>query len=414
MAHLKHKRILLGVTGGIAAYKTPELVRQLRQAGAQVRVVLTRAGAQFVAPLALEAVSGHRVYRRLFAGAGDRSAGGMEHIELARWADAVLIAPATANVLAALAHGQAGDLLTTLCLATEAPIAVAPAMNRQMWANIATQANIDVLRRRGVAVFGPACGEQACGETGEGRLLEPDALVAATAGLFPAGALQGCRVLITAGSTWEAWDPARGLTNRSSGKMGYALAEAALEAGAEVILVAGPTALPAPERVTTVRVVSAADMAQAVEEHVEGTDIFIAAAAVADYRPAEPHAQKFKKGAERVTLSLIKNPDILKHVAAKRLARFSVGFAAETEELERHARAKLLEKGADMIAANRIDIAGQGFDADQNELVLIDRNGATALPLLPKRALARKLIQHIAQAYAAKNSSPSARPARRR
>lgn len=414
MVQLKHKRILLGITGGIAAYKTPELVRQLRQAGAEARVVLTHAGAEFVAPLALETVSGHRVYRHVFSDPRDDSTAGMEHIDLARWADVVLIAPATANIIAALAHGQANDLLTTLCLATQAPIALAPAMNQQMWANAATQTNVELLRDRGMAIFGPASGEQACGEVGEGRMLEPEELVAAAANLFSVGVLQGQRVLVTAGPTWEAWDPARGLTNRSSGKMGYAIAQAAIEAGADVTLISGPTALASPERATTVRVTSAAEMAQAVEQHIAGIDIFIAAAAVADYRPAEPRAQKLKKGEERLTLTLIKNPDILKHVASNRLARFCVGFAAETEDLERHARAKLLEKGADMIAANRIDIPGQGFDADQNQLVLIDRNGVTTLPLLPKHQLARQFIQHIAEAYAAKNTSSSSRPARRR
>jgi phosphopantothenoylcysteine decarboxylase/phosphopantothenate--cysteine ligase len=397
MGTLQNKRILLGITGGIAAYKSPEIVRRLRDAGAEVRCVMTRAAGEFVTPLSLHTVSGQPVAQSLWPQEGQADTPPMEHIELARWADAVLVAPASADFIARLAQGRADDLLSTLCLATAAPLAVAPAMNKQMWANPATQANIVALRRRGVQVFGPAEGEQACGEVGPGRLLEPQDLAARVADLFETGELDGLTVLVTAGPTWEAIDPVRGLTNKSSGKMGYAVAEAVAEAGARVILVAGPTNLPDPERVQTIRVTSAQDMFEAVHQYARNADVFIAAAAVADYRPVEAAPGKIKKTAERLTLELVRNPDILASVAALQPAPFTVGFAAETENIEANARAKLDVKHVDLVCANRVGIEGAGFEADDNSLVLIDREGAMELPLTPKPQLARALVHEIAQ-----------------
>jgi phosphopantothenoylcysteine decarboxylase/phosphopantothenate--cysteine ligase len=395
MGTLVNKRILLGVTGGIAAYKCADLVRRLRDAGAEVRVVMTRAATEFITPLTLQTLSGHPVHEHLLEA---RSAAAMDHIELARWADVLLVAPASANLLAKLAHGRADNLLSTVCLATAAPLALAPAMNRQMWGNAATQANLATLKKRGVLILGPAAGAQACGEVGPGRMLEPAELVALTAELFDTGVLHGLNVIVTAGPTWEAIDPVRGLTNRSSGRMGYAVAQAAAEAGARVTLITGPTALPAPERVRTVRVTSAQDMHDAVHAHIKDADIFIGVAAVADYRPATVAADKIKKHTDTLTLELVKTPDILASVAALAPAPFTVGFAAETTDLEAQARAKLIAKGVDLIAANLVGDA-LGFEADTNSLLLIDRNGVTALPESHKTQLARQLIQHIANRF---------------
>lgn len=402
MTTLTNKRILLGITGGIAAYKTPDLVRRLREAGAEVRCVLTRAAHEFVTPLTLHAVSDHPVYTDLFGASATRevpaadTGNAMEHIALARWADAILVAPASADFIARLVHGRADDLLASLCLASSSPIALAPAMNRQMWAQAATQANLTILRERGVRVFGPAEGAQACGETGAGRMLEPLELVARCAGLFDTGELQGLNVLITAGPTWEAIDPVRGISNRSSGKMGYALAAAAMEAGARVTLISGPTALPDPERVRTLRVTSAQDMFDAVHREIAGVDIFIGVAAVADYRPVSTAASKIKKTGERLNIELERTPDILASVAALKPAPFMVGFAAETENLEANARAKLLGKKLDLVAANPVGEPGTGFESDTNRLLLVDRQGSTALPAGTKTALARTLIHEIA------------------
>jgi phosphopantothenoylcysteine decarboxylase / phosphopantothenate---cysteine ligase len=396
MATLVNKHILLGVTGGIAAYKSADLVRRLREAGAAVRVVMTDAACEFITELTLQAVSGHPVYRKLLDSEAEAA---MSHIQLARWADAVLVAPASADFLARLAQGRGDDLLTTVCLASAAPLAVAPAMNQQMWRNPATQANIATLRQRNVRVFGPAEGSQACGDVGPGRMLEPAELTTLTAGLFETGALDGLNVLITAGPTWEALDPARGLTNKSSGKMGYAVAEAAAEAGAQVTLISGPVALTPPERITTVRVTSAQEMHDAVHERISSAAIFIGVAAVADYRPASVAEQKIKKSAEHLTIELVRNPDILASVAALKPAPFTVGFAAETEHLEAAARAKLAAKGVDLIAANLVGGSEGGFGVDENRLLLVDRDGTTELPLAPKSQLARTLIQHIAKKY---------------
>lgn len=401
MGTLTNKRILLGVTGGIAAYKSADTVRRLREAGAEVRVVMTAGAAEFITALTLQAVSGHPVHQQLLDAGAEA---GMGHIELARWADAVLVAPASANFLARLAQGRADDLLSAVCLASGAPVAVAPAMNQQMWNNAATQSNLAILKKNGVKIFGPAEGSQACGEVGPGRMLEPADLVALVAELFSAGELDGLRVVVTAGPTWEAIDPVRGLTNRSSGKMGYAVAQAAMEAGASVTLISGPTALPDPERVRTLRVESAQEMLNAVNDHIADADIFIATAAVADYRPAHAAEGKIKKTEAKMTLELERTPDILASVAARKPAPFTVGFAAETENLEQHARQKLESKKLDLVAANRVG-SGLGFEADENALLLIEHGGVTELPAQSKTKLARALIRHIAARYRARHTA---------
>jgi phosphopantothenoylcysteine decarboxylase/phosphopantothenate--cysteine ligase len=393
MGSLAGKNVLLGVTGGIAAYKAPDLVRRLREQGAEVRVVMTPAATRFVTPLTFQAVSGHPVRDSLWDEAAEAAMG---HIELARWADLVLVAPATADCLARLAAGLADDLLATLCLATEAPIHVAPAMNRQMWAHPATVENLAQLRARGVTVLGPAEGAQACGETGAGRMLEPAELVAALAGNGAAGVLQGRRVLVTAGPTREALDPVRYLTNRSSGKMGYAVAAAARAAGAEVVLVSGPVALPAPAGVRVVRVETAAQMHAAVQAELPGIDVFVGAAAVADYRAAEPAGRKIKKRDEALQLALVRNPDILAEVAAATPRPFVVGFAAETEDVEANARHKLEAKRLDLIAANAVG-PDRGFDRDDNALRVFWPGGERDLGSGAKSALAGQLVELIAE-----------------
>jgi phosphopantothenoylcysteine decarboxylase/phosphopantothenate--cysteine ligase len=388
-------RILLGVTGGIAAYKSPDLVRRLRERDAEVQVVMTEGAKQFVTPLTFQAVSGHEVRDSLW----DREAeAAMGHIELARWADAVLVAPATAEFLARLAQGRADDLLTTLCLATSAPVHVAPAMNQQMWANPATQANVEALRGRGVSVLGPGRGDQACGETGEGRMLEPADLAAQVLASLSAGRpLEGYKVVVSAGPTRECIDPVRFISNRSSGKMGYAVAQAAREAGAEVVLVSGPVALPAPAGVTRVWAESARQMDEAVQAALEGADVYVGAAAVADYRPAEVAMQKIKKRADTMTLELVRAPDILASVAARPDRPFVVGFAAETQDVEANARSKLERKRLDMIAANRVG-EGVAFDQDENALLLLWPGGREELATCGKLELARKLVERIAAA----------------
>ena len=395
MYSLANKHILLGVTGSIAAYKAAELVRRLREGGAEVRVVLSAGGAEFVTPLTFQALSGNPVHSALLDTEAEAAMG---HIELARWADAVVIAPASANLVARLAQGRADDLLAAVCLATEAPVAVAPAMNRQMWAKAATQDNLQTLRARGVRVFGPAEGGQACGETGPGRMLEAADIARHTAELFATGALAGLHVLVTAGPTQEAIDPVRYLSNRSSGRMGYAIAQAAAEAGARVTLVSGPTALATPPRVERIDVRSAQDMHAAVLGHATDADIFIATAAVADYRPAAPAGQKIKKTADTLSLELVRNPDILADVAALVGGPFTVGFAAETEHLLEHARDKLARKGLDMIAANHVG-EGKGFEAEENALSIIDADGVTDLPQASKSQLARRLIALVAARF---------------
>jgi phosphopantothenoylcysteine decarboxylase/phosphopantothenate--cysteine ligase len=393
--NLSGKHILLGLSGGIAAYKACDLVRRLRDAGAEVRVVMTEGATHFVTPLTLQALSGHPVRASLW---DETAEAAMGHIELARWADAILIAPASADVMARLAAGLADDLLTTLCLATEVPLFLAPAMNRVMWAHPATQANVQTLAARGATLFGPAAGTQACGETGEGRMLEPLELVALLSRhLAPEQnrPWAGRRVVITAGPTREALDPVRFLSNRSSGRMGFALAEAARDAGAAVVLVSGPTALPTPEGVTRIDVETALQMRDAVMAQMP-CDIFIGTAAVADYRPLEPAPGKIKKTADQLNLTLVKNPDILSEVAARLDRPFVVGFAAETEHVLEHARDKLVRKRLDLIAANRVG-EGLAFDQPDNALTVLWAGGQAELPQADKRQLARQLIELIDQ-----------------
>jgi phosphopantothenoylcysteine decarboxylase / phosphopantothenate---cysteine ligase len=397
---MQGKRILLGVTGGIAAYKSPDLVRRLRERGAEVQVVMTAAAREFVTATTFQAVSGRSVRSELWDAAAEAAMG---HIELARWADAILVAPATADFLARLAGGQADDLLATLCLATQAPIAVAPAMNHLMWSNAATRANVVTLLGRGVQVFGPGEGDQACGESGPGRMLEPLELAERLAALCaPAGGvLAGRRVLITAGPTRERIDPVRFISNRSSGKMGFAVAQAAREAGATVVLVAGPVSLAAPAGVARVDVESAADMLNTVLRELPGTDVFISTAAVADYRPARIAQQKIKKTADNLDLSMERTADVLATVAARPERPFVVGFAAETEAVENNARGKLMKKNLDMIAANEVG-HDKAFDSDDNQLLVLTRAGRHEFARADKLSLARGLVVLIAQELAAR------------
>ncbi|MGB5834772.1 MAG: bifunctional phosphopantothenoylcysteine decarboxylase/phosphopantothenate--cysteine ligase CoaBC [Thiohalocapsa sp.] len=390
-------KILLGISGGIAAYKTPDLVRRLRERGAEVQVVMTRAAGSFVAPLSLQAVSGRPVRSALL---DPEAEAGMDHIELARWADRLLVAPASAHLIARLAQGLADDLLTTLALATTAPVWLAPAMNHRMWQHPATQANATLLAERGCVFLGPATGSQACGEIGPGRMLETEELAERVLA-SRSSALANRRVLVTAGPTHEVIDPVRFVGNRSSGKMGYAVAEALADFGADVTLVSGPTALEAPRCVERVFVESAAQMYEAVMARVAGCDLFVSAAAVADYRPLEPAGSKIKKDADSLTLTLVRNPDILADVAALPEAPFTVGFAAETDEVERYASGKLAAKGLDMIAANRVGADKGGFGADDNALTILWRGGRRQLPMMAKTRLGLELAKLIAERYAA-------------
>lgn len=390
-------RILLGVTGGIAAYKAAELTRLLVQRGDTVRVVMTQAATHFVGPLTFHALSGHPVLQELHPeGTADAEAA-MAHIELARWAEQILVAPASADFLARLRVGLADDLLSCLCLAATVPIAVAPAMNQQMWAAAATQENLSVLQARGVAILGPASGEQACGEVGPGRMLEPAALVAALAGPSQPCRLAGVRVLVSAGPTREALDPVRYLSNHSSGKMGYALARAAAAAGASVTLVSGPVDLPEPSGVAITRVVTAAEMASAVLAAAASADIYIGAAAVADYRPQAAAEQKLKKTDGAWHLALEPTEDILASLGRRPGRPFLVGFAAETTDHLQHGAAKLARKGLDLIAINAVGTADTGFGVDTNALTVVSATGAThELPLTSKAVLAQQLIELIA------------------
>jgi phosphopantothenoylcysteine decarboxylase/phosphopantothenate--cysteine ligase len=396
MPHLQAKRILLGVTGGVAAYKAAELTRLLVKAGADVRVVMTEAATQFVTPLTFQALSGKPVLTNLWASDADN---GMAHIDYSRDVDALLIAPASADFIAKLAHGVADDLLSTLCLARTCPLFVAPAMNRQMWDNPATRRSVALLRSDEVMLLGPASGAQACGEIGPGRMLEPAELLAQMTLNFQPKSLAGKRVLVTAGPTLEALDPVRALTNLSSGKMGYAVAQAAQAAGAEVVLVSGPTCLPTPANVQRVAVRSAAEMAVAVNAALPGVAIFISVAAVADYRPAQASEQKLKKTGAPLTLTLLPNPDILADVASRPDAPFCVGFAAESENLLAHGEAKRQRKRLPLIVVNRVQDA---LGSDDNELLLLDDAGSHALPRADKLTLARQLIDHIANLYSLK------------
>lgn len=396
------KRILLGITGGIAAYKSADLVRRLREREAEVQVVMTTAAREFVTPTTFQALSGRPVRTDLWDASAEAAMG---HIELARWADLVLVAPASADFLARLTHGRADDLLSTVCLATSAPIAVAPAMNRLMWANAATQANVATLKQRGIHLWGPGEGDQACGEVGAGRMLEPlQILDFADLLLKPAGPLSGQRVLITAGPTRERMDPVRFISNRSSGKMGFAVAQAAREAGAEVTLVCGPVSIPTPTGIRRVDVESAEDMLKAVMSEVETADIFISTAAVADYRPANAASQKIKKTSERLEIAMERTTDVIGTVAALPRRPFVVGFAAETENVENHARSKMVRKNLDMIAANEVG-DDKAFDCPDNELVVLWRTGRQQLPHAPKSALARELVALIVDVRAGRRDA---------
>lgn len=395
------RRIVLGVTGGIAAYKAAELARLLVKDGAEAHVVLTQGGAHFITAVTFQALSGNRVWTDLWDPAMPNN---MAHIELTRGAQAIVVAPASADFLAKLANGFADDLLTTLCLARQragidgvqhdCPLLVAPAMNREMWESAATQRNIARLLEDGVAILGPAAGDQACGEVGYGRMLEPDELFEDVISHFQPKVLAGRRVLLTAGPTFEAIDPVRGITNSSSGKMGFALARAAHEAGAQVTLVSGPVSLATPRGVVRIDVRSARDMRDAVMARVAGCDVFIAVAAVADYRPAEVAPQKIKRTREQLTLTLVPNPDILSEVAALPRTPYCVGFAAESENLEEYASAKRIAKNIPLIVGNLVQLS---VGADDSRVILFDDNGSTPLAPAPKLDLARQIIAHVAR-----------------
>jgi phosphopantothenoylcysteine decarboxylase / phosphopantothenate---cysteine ligase len=400
---LESKRVLLGVTGGIAAYKACELTRQLVAQGAQVQVVMTGSAQQFVTPLSFQALSGRSVRTDLFDPSAEAAMG---HIELARWANLIVVAPASADFMARLAHGLAPDLLTTLCLASDVPILLAPAMNRLMWANAATVANTTLLIDRGIRMVGPAAGAQACGESGPGRMSEPEQIVASVQALLGAtpGALAGRSVLINAGPTYEDIDPARFIGNRSSGRMGYAIAAEAQRLGAETVLISGPVALPTPAGVRRLNVRSASEMRDAVLREVVGKDVFIAAAAVADYRPAAPQSTKIKRSADSMRLELIPNPDIVAEVAALPDRPFVVGFAAETNDVVENAQGKLQRKKLDLICANRVGVDGSGFEAECNEITLVWAGGTRVLPHAPKALIAEQLLDAIVQQLATRNA----------
>lgn len=400
MTHLAQKKIILGITGGIAAYKSAELTRRLKEQGADVRVVMTPSAKEFITPLTFQALSGNPVSDSLL----DRDAeAAMGHIELARWADLILIAPASADFLARLSHGFANDLLSTLCLATSAPIAVAPAMNQLMWQNKATQANCHTLKQRGILLLGPNSGDQACGETGLGRMMEPDQLVSATIPLLKSndlqtGPLHGKKVVITAGPTREALDPIRFISNHSSGKMGFALARAAIAAGAQTIIIAGPVHQETPDGAERINTVTAKGMYQASLEHAPDADIFIATAAVADYRPLQRADQKIKKSAEQISIELTRNPDIIAAVAALSEKPFTVGFAAETNDLISYAKGKLQNKKLDLIVANDVARSDIGFNSDQNAVTVISADKHQNLTQANKDQIAEQLIEIIASA----------------
>jgi len=399
---LQHRRILLGVTGGVAAYKAAEILRQCQKLGAEVRVVMTPAATKFIAPLTFQALSGLPVHTQLLDAEEEA---GMGHINLARWADVVLVAPASADFIARLASGMANDLLTTLLLATEKTVMLAPAMNRAMYDDLNTQKNLSKLESHGVTILGPGEGVQACGDVGLGRMLEPDSLVQSLVEYFNTGELAGLKVLLNAGPTREAIDPVRYISNHSSGKMGFALAQACVDAGAHVTLVAGPVHLDTPAGLERVDVVSANDMTEAVLSKTNQADIFIAAAAVVDYTPSEVIDNKIKKNSEKMQLELVKTIDILATVAALPKSPFCVGFAAETDNLEAYAKGKLVNKSLDMIAANWVGQVGSGFNSDDNALSVYWDSGEQQLESMPKPALARELVALIAKRYHEKNTT---------
>lgn len=395
MSSLQNKQILLGITGGIAAYKSAELVRRLQDQGAEVRVVMTKAAMEFITPLTLQALSGQAVHTELL---DPEAEAGMGHIELARWGDLLIVAPASADFIARLAQGQGNDLLSTLCLARRSKLAVAPAMNQAMYANASTQDNLRTLAQRDIAIWGPASGAQACGDIGPGRMLEVDELVDKAAAEFQSGLLAGKRVTITAGPTREAIDPVRYISNHSSGKMGYALAQACAEAGAKCTLISGPTQLNTPAHCERVDVVSAQEMHSAALKQLGQCDIFIATAAVADFRPEQVADQKIKKQADSETMiiEMVKNPDILAAVANAEKRPFCVGFAAETQDVEQYARGKLERKNLDMVIANDVSQQGIGFNSDDNQVMVVDATSCQSLDKLSKTELARQLCKKIA------------------
>lgn len=396
MKQLSNRRILLGVTGGIAAYKSAELIRRLKDHGADVSVVMTAAAMEFITPLTLQALSGNPVHTTLL---DPEAEAGMGHIELARWADLILIAPASADFMARLANGRGDDLLTTLCLATAAPIALAPAMNQGMWRDPATQANAATLTARNIALFGPAAGEQACGDVGPGRMLEAEELAALAASIFNTRLLDGVHLTITAGPTREAIDPVRYISNHSSGKMGYALAAAAADAGAIVTLISGPTNLACPERVTRLDVISAQDMFDATMATLGNCQLFIGCAAVADYRPANVAEQKIKKNNDTMHIDLVRNPDIVSTVAHHKPRPVTIGFAAETQDLIRYARGKLERKNLDLIIANDVSNTAIGFNASDNAVTAIWKDGECNIQQMGKHQLASELVRLIAQQF---------------
>lgn len=399
MQQLCNKRILLGITGGIAAYKAAELVRELRKAKAEVRVVMTTAAQEFITPLTLQALSGNPVHYSML---DPEAEAGMGHIELARWADIILVAPASADFIARLTQGMGNDLLTTLCLASDAPLAICPAMNQAMWRDEMTQANIQRLidlKGKKFHSFGPADGEQACGDIGPGRMLEPSLIAQQCAKLFTSKSLSGLDVVITAGPTREAIDPVRFISNHSSGKMGYALAEAARDAGARVTIISGPVRLSTPEKVSVTQVESASEMLTASLEQQRNCDIFIAAAAVADYRPLQVAQQKIKKSGEQMQLPLVKNPDIVATIAQLEDNPFVVGFAAETQDVATYARGKLEKKNLNMIIANDVSNADIGFNSDSNSVTVFWGENQQDFPCMSKSALAHELIELIAHQY---------------
>ena len=400
--NLTSRHLLLGVTGGIAAYKAAELARLLVKAGAEVQVVMTQAATRFVAPLTFEALTGKPVRTDLFDSAHEAAMG---HIELARWADLIVVAPATADFLARLARGRADDLLTTLCVATRAPVAVAPAMNQQMWANAATRQNIKTLQGHDKLIWGPAAGEQACGDVGPGRLFEAAQLFQLVCDHFAKGLCAGVRALVTAGPTHEALDPVRFIGNRSSGRMGFAIVRALVEEGAEVTLVAGPVSMKTPRGVTRIDVQSAQQMHAAVMEQASQCDLFVATAAVADYRPRESAPEKIKKSREQLVIELIRNPDILADIAALEDGPYTLGFAAETGRLDEFAQQKRISKGVDMIAANLVGAEEGGFERAENALSVFWEGGRQQLPLTDKLRLARELITLMSEQFYARTGT---------
>ena len=392
MAHLHNKNIVLGVSGGISAYKSAELVRRLQDLGATTRVVMTKAATEFITPLTMQALSGNPVHIDLL----DTDAeGAMGHIELARWADLVLIAPATADFMARLANGQADDLLTTLCLATSAQLALAPAMNQVMWSAKSTQTNLKQLKQRSIQIIGPDEGIQACGDTGLGRMVQPESIAERTASLFKSGLLEGLEVVITAGPTREPIDPVRYLSNHSSGKMGYALAQAAIDAGAKTTLISGPVSLQPPEHANCIEVQTATEMHETALNLIDRCDIFIACAAVADYRPQMMAEHKIKKNVEKLTIELVRNPDIIADVAASPQNPFTVGFAAETHDVLENAKEKMKNKKLNMIVANNVSDSSIGFNSDDNAAIILWPGGSSEVKRRSKTQLARIIISTI-------------------